>query len=275
MPLLRTSPLAPPSLGTLAEVQRTASLLAGTPAPVPFNTYDLNNPMSLMTASPTFQQPGVSSVDPNFAPGFQPRIGDTGTSFGPSTGFAPEFQPTLDKEELATGVEAEKKRLKGEKNAKLGFMLYALGGALKGDQDFVQNTFALKALKDNEEKQEKQKKNFQNFLKKLDPKSAFYDLAKALGPEKLPELLLEQYKSTTKPVDPSKAIKGEELAVLQKLKSVNGDLTQLNEYERKVYENYIGRKPGIAEQLLSGMLSGETSVSGGGDDPLVITQVNP
>ena len=198
MPLLRTSPLAPPSLGTLAEVQRTASLLAGTPAPVPFNTYDLNNPMSLMTASPTFKQPGVSSVDPSFAPAFQPRIGDTGTSFSPSTGIAPGFQPTLDREELATGVDAEKKRLKGERNKKLGFMLYALGGALRGDKDFVQNTMALQAMKEGKEKQEAQKKKFEKFIKTLDPKSSFYDLAKALGPEKLDALLLKRYEAEEK-----------------------------------------------------------------------------
>ena len=197
MPLLRIPPNMSNNSGTLAEIQRTASLLAGTPANVPLNTYDLKNPMSLMTASPTFKMPGVSSVDPSFAPAFQPRIGDTGTSFGPSTGIAPGFQPTLDKEELATGVEAEKKRLKGERNKKLGFMLFALGGALRGDKNFVQNTMQIRTLQEGKEKEDKKKKTFQDYLKKL-PDGSYKDLVKAMGYDNLDKLLLESYKTQTK-----------------------------------------------------------------------------
>ncbi len=97
-----------------------------------------------------------------------------------------------------------------------------------------------------------------------------------MGAEALPQLLLERYKAQIpKKLDPQKLIKAEELKVLQKLEKVDGDINQLSDYERQVYENYIGKKPGIAEQLLSGMLTGETSVSGGGDEPLIIKQINP
>lgn len=162
------------------------------------------------------------------------------------------------------------------KNEKLAYMLYALGGALRGDKNFVQNTLALQKMEEGKKKKEAQKKTYQEFLKKIDPESPFYDLAKAMGAEALPQLLLEQYKAQIpKQLDPQKLIKAEELKVLQKLKEVGGDITKLSGYEKQVYENYIGKKPGIAEQLLSGMLTGETSVSGGGDEPLIIKQINP
>ena len=188
MPVLNT----PKYGGNIASLLPAPLPTTPQPAPVPFNTYDLNNPMSLMSVSPTFQQPGIFAVDPSFAPAFQPRIGDTGTSFGPSTGIAPGFQPTLDREELATGVEAEKKRLKGERNKKLGFMLYALGGALRGDKDFVQNTMALQAMKEGKEKQEAQEKALNDFLKKNKDKlnPTIVDLAKAIGGEKGAQLVI-------------------------------------------------------------------------------------
>ena len=43
---------------------------------------------------------------------------------------------------------------KASKNQKLGLMLYALGGALKGDKNFVQNTMALQQMQEGKKKQE-------------------------------------------------------------------------------------------------------------------------
>jgi len=86
----------------------------------------------------------------------------------------------------------------GGKNDKLALMLYALGGALKGDKNFVQNTLALQQMQEGKKKQEEQKKNYQEFLKTIDPDSPFYDLAKSIGQEGLPKLLLERYKAETK-----------------------------------------------------------------------------
>lgn len=85
----------------------------------------------------------------------------------------------------------------GGKNDKLALMLYALGGALKGDKNFVQNTLALQQMQEGKKKQEEQKKNYQEFLKTIDPDSPFYDLAKSIGQEGLPKLLLERYKAET------------------------------------------------------------------------------
>jgi len=162
------------------------------------------------------------------------------------------------------------------KNKQLGLMLFALGGALRGDPNFVKDTIALQKMQEGEEKIKKQKEAYQDFLKTLDPESSMYRLAKAVGYEKLPDLAIEQYKSTQKKVDPSKAIKSEEYNVLVKLKQVGGDISQLNKYEKRIYENYIrGQKPGLADILLSEVAGGSLSLSGGGDEPLVITQVNP
>lgn len=85
----------------------------------------------------------------------------------------------------------------GGKNDKLSLMLYALGGALKGDKNFMQNTLALQQMQEGKKKQEEQKKNYQEFLKTINPDSPFYDLAKSIGQEGLPKLLLERYKAET------------------------------------------------------------------------------
>ena len=84
------------------------------------------------------------------------------------------------------------------KNDKLSLMLYALGGALKGDKNFMQNTLQLQQMQEGKKKEEQQKKNYQEFLKTINPDSPFYDLAKSIGHEGLPKLLLERYKAETK-----------------------------------------------------------------------------
>jgi len=139
----------------------------------------------------------------------------------------------------------------GGKNDKLALMLYALGGALKGDKNFVQNTLALQQMQEGKKKQEEQKKNYQEFLKTINPDSPFYDLAKSIGQEGLPKLLLERYKAETREIDPGKQIKQEEANVLQKLKDVSGDVKKLSNYEKLVYDNFIKRddSKSILQQL--------------------------
>ena len=129
------------------------------------------------------------------------------------------------------------------KNDKLALMLYALGGALKGDKNFVQNTMQLQQMQEGKKKQEEKKKNFQEFIKTIPEDSPFYDLAKTMGPEHLDKLLLERYKAEQpKQVDASKAIKQEELNVLNKLKSLDGNVEKLNNYEKLIYKNFIEKE---------------------------------
>lgn len=103
----------------------------------------------------------------------------------------PLINPQIDRKQLAGDVAD----VKDAKNQKLAMMLYALGGALKGDKNFVQNTMALEQMQEGKKKQEERKKNYQEFLAKLDPESPFYDLSKAMGYENLDKLILEKYKA--------------------------------------------------------------------------------
>ena len=87
---------------------------------------------------------------------------------------------------------------KAGRNQQLGLMLYALGGALKGDENFVQNTIKIQQMQEGKKKEEERKKNYQEFLAKLNPESPFYDLSKAMGYENLDKLILEKYKAETR-----------------------------------------------------------------------------
>jgi len=139
----------------------------------------------------------------------------------------------------------------GSKNDKLSLMLYALGGALKGDKNFVKNTLQLQQMQEGKKKEEEKKKNYQEFLKTIDPQSPFYDLAKTMGPENLDKLLIERYKAETREIDPAKQIKQEEASVLKTLKDVGGDVKQLSKYQKLVYDNFIKRddSESILQQL--------------------------
>ena len=84
-----------------------------------------------------------------------------------------------------------------DRNQKLGLMLYALGGALRGDKDFVQNTLALQQMQEGKKKQEARKKAFDELLEKINKDSPLYDFAKAMGYENVDKLALEMYKAET------------------------------------------------------------------------------
>ena len=80
-------------------------------------------------------------------------------------------------------------------------MLYALGGALKGDKNFVQNTMAIQQMQEGKKKQEERKKAFDNFLGKYEGKidSRITDFAKVLGPEKGASLVSSAFESKGQP----------------------------------------------------------------------------
>lgn len=81
-----------------------------------------------------------------------------------------------------------------DKNQKLSLMLYALGGALKGDENFVQNTIKIQQMQEGKKKEKAKKAKYDDFIKGL-PEGSFKDLSKAMGYEKLDQLLLERYKA--------------------------------------------------------------------------------
>ena len=155
---------------------------------------------------------------------------------------------------ISTTPQEKLNPMAGSKNDKLALMLYALGGALKGDKNFVQNTLQLQQMQEGKKKEEERKKNYQDFLKKINPESPFYDLAKAMGAENLDKLLIERYKAETripKTPSPAEQIKQEELNVLNKLKELGGEVKKLSSYEKLVYDNFIKKEDSqsLLEQL--------------------------
>lgn len=155
-----------------------------------------------------------------------------------------------------------------DKNDKLRLMLFALGGALKGDKDFVQNTLALQQMQEGKKKQEAQKKKYQDFLAKL-PDGSFKDLATALGPSKLDDLLLERYKAEQpKPVSAQELINRQELEALQALRGYGGDEKKFKDEQPglyAVYERLLKKDPSGLEAILNILGSGESL-----DDPIGI-----
>lgn len=83
------------------------------------------------------------------------------------------------------------------KNEKLAFMLYALGGALKGDKNFVQNTLALEQMQEGKKKQDAKKKAYKELLDNM-KEGPTKDLAKVMGYENIDKLALESFKARTK-----------------------------------------------------------------------------
>ena len=66
---------------------------------------------------------------------------------------APSFNPQINKPQLATDVQVNKDIIKADKNQQLGLMLHALGGALRGDKNFVQNTMAIQTMQEGKAKE--------------------------------------------------------------------------------------------------------------------------
>ena len=79
----------------------------------------------------------------------------------------------------------------GGKNDKLSLMLYALGGALKGDKNFVQSTMQLQQMQEGKRKQEEQNKLWEKFKTEhsIDPKVA--DLGDMMNPNQRLELMMK------------------------------------------------------------------------------------
>ena len=75
---------------------------------------------------------------------------------------------------------------KASRNQQLGLMLYALGGALRGDEDFVVKTLQLQQVQEGKKKEKEQKEAWEKALKNLEGEvqPSLLQLAKALGPER-------------------------------------------------------------------------------------------
>jgi len=102
----------------------------------------------------------------------QPSVGQSSTGFvaqqpNPYSNLPPYITPTTPTPKGGSPFGDMSEKL-DSKSQGLALMLYALGGALKGDKDFVQNTLALQQMQEGKKKQEAQKKAYQDILKRME-----------------------------------------------------------------------------------------------------------
>lgn len=79
--------------------------------------------------------------------------------------FQSQPQPNLPTGVIPTTPQEKLNPMAGAKNEKLALMLYALGGALKGDKNFVQNTMQLQRVQEGKRKEEQQQKFWEDWKK--------------------------------------------------------------------------------------------------------------
>jgi hypothetical protein len=115
---------------------------------------------------------------------------------------APSFNPQINKPQLATDVQVNKDIIKADKNQQLGLMLHALGGALRGDKNFVQNTMAIQTMQEGKKKEEERKKRYDEMMEKMDPNSPLYEFAKVMGSDGVDKIAEAQFDfATRKPAE--------------------------------------------------------------------------
>ena len=137
-------------------------------------------------------------------------------------------------------------------------MLFALGGALRGDKDFVAKAIQLREMKESKEKKNQQEEawktwkenNMDDFLSNTNIPESFKQLFDIMD-AKQGLSLVTSFLPKDKDISPSMQIKEEELNVLRKLKKFDGDMDSLSNYEKLVYDNFIKKddSQSILEQL--------------------------
>ena len=116
--------------------------------------FDFKNPFGLVQSQPQLNLP--STITPITPPTQKPTIGN-------------KNQPI------------------SNKNQQLGLMLHALGGALRGDKNFVENTMQLRNIQDAKKREKEMKENWQKALGNIKEQGlvnpTLIELAEYLGPE--------------------------------------------------------------------------------------------
>ena len=77
------------------------------------------------------------------------------------------------------------------KNQQLGLMLYALGGALRGDKNFVEKTMQLQQMQESKKKQEEQNKLWEKFKKESTIDPQITSLGDMMNPNQRLELMMK------------------------------------------------------------------------------------
>ena len=110
-----------------------------------------------------------------------------------------QFLPDPAMNELLPNVQAgfgkkETPEPMAKDKSNLAYMLIALGGALRGDKNFIQNTMAIKKSQTEKERREAQKKRYEEALASAEPGSSTYNLIKNLGPEGIVQSTIESFR---------------------------------------------------------------------------------
>lgn len=111
----------------------------------------------------------------------------------------PLINPQIDRKQLAGDVAD----VKDAKNQKLAMMLYALGGALKGDKNFVQNTLALEQMQEGKKKKEERDRLLKQFAQdpanqqKMPWLGDVYTLLGDKAADTIADNIVKSYKPTT------------------------------------------------------------------------------
>lgn len=130
---------------------------------------------------------------------------------------------------------------KASKNQKLGLMLYALGGALKGDKNFVQNTLALEQMQEGKKKKEERDRLLKQFAQ--DPANQqkmpwLGDVYTLLG-DKAADTIADNIVKSYSPISDDSTEFERNTAKLLKLDSLEKltptQLTEKNILEQKIY----------------------------------------
>jgi len=134
---------------------------------------------------------------------------------------------------------------KDAKNQKLSMMLYALGGALKGDKDFVQNTLALQNMQEGKKKQAERKKRFNEAVEKMDPNSSLYKFAIRMGPDGMDKVAQAQFDLETRV--PKKKTASDYVAdIMAKVQNVPGYV--MTEEDKRILQ--VSRKADPATMMI-------------------------
>ena len=86
----------------------------------------------------------------------------------------------------------------GGKNDNMAMMLIALGGALKGDEDFVKNTLAIQGMQEGKKKKAERKKRYDEMMEKMDTNSPLYEFSKVMGSDGIDKVAQAQFDLETR-----------------------------------------------------------------------------
>lgn len=149
------------------------------------------------------------------------------------------------------------------KYSKAGNMFARLGGFQEAPQELLATATAQDLNIYNQQKLQARNQGIGEMLLMLSDAFGGRDIA-------MRALERQKAKQPAK-VKATEAIKQEELAVLQRLKDLQGNIKELTPYEKLIYDNFIRKED--AESILSQILSGQFDGESKQRSPIKITQI--